>query len=70
MFGLLLVVIILISFLWTNVGKLVFLFGALSTCWVIYSLLFSRVLLFIFATLRRALFCYCSCAFFLGCFVN
>ena len=47
-----------------------FLFRALSTCWVIYSLLFSR-LSFFCAILRRALFCYnCSCACFLKCLVN
>ena len=50
-----------------------FLFRALSTCWVIYSLLikilFSQVFLFS-AILRRALFCYCSYACFLKCLVN
>ena len=46
-----------------------FLFRALSTCWIIYSLLFSQVFLFS-AILRRALFCYCSCVCFLKCLVN
>ena len=47
-----------------------FYFRALSTCWVIYSLLFSHVFLFFSAILRCALLCYCSCACFLGYLVN
>ena len=37
-----------------------FLFGALSTCCLIYSFLFSQVFFFFFAILRRALLRYCS----------